>query len=184
MHSLQLRNTLPPRQHHQRRDTEQRESYEPPRPIEGGQYDDAQALALGVPEPVPVVGNDLERVATWRELGIVGGPAGTRVDPVTIETGELVLELDLLGAAEIQAGILDLQVLLPRFYPGDVVERPCRAVDRDLLDDHRRWHTRHRLGIEHGDALDRREPQLAVRSAPPGRLSAAIAFARFHPVGD
>ena len=86
-----------------------------------------QGGALLVPDSVVVGGHDLEAIRPRRNVRVVGDVPRARVDPVTVETHQPILEAHLLRLEEAEAGVMDLDLAVPGRHDHRVraVVAPC-----------------------------------------------------------
>src|SRR5258706_4396970 len=112
MRLFQLRNpALVSRQEHPRQ-AEQRQREEPPGSPKRRHHDDEERRRRLVPEAFSAGRNDQKAILARRQMGIVGYTSRPGLNPVLIESAQPVLEAELLGAAETQSGVVNLQALL------------------------------------------------------------------------
>src|SRR5438132_4246955 len=102
-----------------------------------------------------------------------------------IESLEPVLIVNFLRCGEVDSGVTELEGLRSRGKREWTGRIDSVTIREDVLDDHR-WCGRgpRAIGVDHGHALDRGEPELPVVRLPRHGLSAAIAFAALHAVGS
>ena len=140
--------------------------------------------AVRAPDAVVVAGQDPERIAARRDVGVVGHPPRAGLDPVPIEPLQAITEAHAFRRQVAQGGVLELQRALPRRDVHRSFRLKRLAVGDHTLDKDRRRATVERdvIRIDDGRATQRGEPESAVvRSQRAGRV--AVALAAPHSVG-
>ena len=91
--------------------------------------------------------------------------------------------MNFLRCSEVDSGVTELQRLRSRSKRERTGRIDSVTIGEDVLNDHR-WCGRgaRAIRVDHGHALDRGEPELAVVCLPRDRLRAAIALAALHAV--
>src|SRR4051812_14984120 len=113
----------------------------------------------------PAVGRtDVKGMNTSGNVGVDRGARGVGIEPYRVHTVETVLNVDVFRRCEIDGSKVQLHVIRPRTQHHFASRSPFRSSHSDLFHEDRGFAmpTRQRLEVQHGEALHRSDPELAV----------------------
>src|SRR5262249_55971311 len=133
---------------------------------------------------IAVGGNYPKDIMAGRQVRVIGSPAITGINPVSVQAVQFVFEINLSGVDEAQPSVMDFEALFAGSDNNTRTGIDNVAVNDSPLDHHRRrlsvqWNG---FGIDPYNAVQSREPELAVPGLYSSRLAPAIAFRVQHSI--